>query len=107
MPSGPPGGTKSAQLPQLPTWAFDGTAGSWEGQKGDEQRSQAAKRASQGSSGVMVKAVQRPAQTRGPQQKATGGGTQFRVTPSGSVSHPRPIGHAFESLNSAGSPELN
>lgn len=107
MSSGAPGGTKSAQPPQLPTWAFDGTAESWEGQKGDEQRSQAAKRASQGSSGVMVKVVQGPAQTRGPQQKASGGGTQFRVTPLGSESHPRPIGHALESLNSAGSSELN
>lgn len=55
----------------------------------------------------MVKAVQGAGQTRGPQGKARGGGTQFRVTLSVSESHLRSIGHALESLNSAGSPELN
>ena len=107
MLSGAPGGAKSAQPPQLPTRAFDGTAESWEGRRGDERRNQAAKRASQGSSGVMVKAAQDPAQTRRPRGKASGGGTQFTVTPSVCESHLRSTGHAHESLNSAGSPELN
>jgi len=94
-------------LPSFPPGAFGGTAESWDKHRGDKQRNQEAKRPSQGSSGVMVKAVQGPAQTKCPQEKASGGGTQFRVTPSVSESHLRSVEHALESLNSAGSPELN